>query len=139
MEWTKTGRTSNRPTSLRVVAGLASGGMLAASLVALGLPSAAATTVIARPLTPNAPATALGFASVDTQAKVTVAALAGQQLQVVTSAGTFAANCDVAASVTSSTGTVLQAPVFGGQAATLPTVTPPPAGSTRSWPSQPPR
>ena len=94
---------------------------MAALLVSgLVLPLAGGQPVFAAVLTkkalsPNGPALTLTFANPGDQAAVTFSALHNEVVAVATSAGTYAANCDVMVSVKKANGTVIAGPMCGGQ------------------------
>ena len=75
-----------------------------------------AAAVAKKALSPNGPALKLTFTNPGDQAAVTFSALHNEVVAVATSAGTYAANCDVMVSVKKANGTVIAGPMCGGQA-----------------------
>jgi hypothetical protein len=101
--------------SLLVVVGGAAQGAPAAR------PSPFAGTVVSQVISPNGSPVTLSFKKPGRTGQVSLSGLAGEQVTVATSGGTFAGNCDVQVSLRRG-GTTLAGPSCGGQSVTLPQV-----------------
>ena len=107
-----------RAVTLRVVCAVT---IIAAGL-AVPLAGTASATDISKPVSANAPALKLTFAAIGDNALLDFSGLNNQVVKVTTSAGTYAANCDVMVSVLKKTTTVA-GPVCGGIAGTTGDIT----------------
>jgi hypothetical protein len=103
----------------RVVVGLLAAAALAAAIV----PTAAASTTIAKLVSPDGKAIGVAFKSTGKTARLSFSGVTGETVGGVTSAGTFASNCDVQVSIQDPNGNTISGPVCGGQAGTVSNVT----------------
>ena len=79
-----------------------------------------ASNVIKKALSPNGSALLIAFTTPGKTAQVSFSGLTGEVINVSTSAGTFAANCDVQLSLQNPQGSTIAGRVCAGQAGALP-------------------
>jgi hypothetical protein len=85
--------------------------------LAVPLAGTASATDISKPISANGPALKLTFANIGDNGAITFSGMQNQVVNVTTSAGTYAANCDVMVSVLKGA-TTIAGPVCGGIAGT---------------------